>query len=81
VTNGVSPCVLHHAAFDQHIVGIRPDYPIEIRTDVLEETDGPMLKHGLQGFQDELIHRPHRRELWPRPGILEERYKELGKAG
>jgi hypothetical protein len=69
VTNGVSLCVLRHTAFDRHIVGIRPDYRIEIRTDILEETDGPMLKHGLQGFQDELIHRPHRAGLrLPAPG-------------
>lgn len=81
VTNGVSLCVLHHTAFDHHIVGIRPDYRIEIRNDILEETDGPMLKHGLQGFQDELIHRPHRRELWPRQDFLEERYERFRKAG
>ena len=81
VTNGVSLCVLHHAAFDRHIVGIRPDYRIEIRTDILEETDGPMLKHGLQGFQGADIHKPHRPELWPRQDFLEERYQLFRRTG
>jgi hypothetical protein len=29
-------------------LGIRPDLVVEVRRDVLEETDGPMLKYGLQ---------------------------------
>jgi putative restriction endonuclease len=29
---------------------VRPDYVVEVRVDVLEEIDGPMLKHALQGF-------------------------------
>jgi hypothetical protein len=36
-------------------VPIKPvDYTIEVRPDVLDATDGPMLVHGLQGF-----HGPH----------------------
>ena len=34
---------IHHAAFDSNILGVRPDHVIEIRADVLEEVDGPML--------------------------------------
>jgi len=47
-SNGLALCKLHHAAFDRNIVGIRPDHVIEIRLDVLNEIDGPMLRHGLQ---------------------------------
>jgi putative restriction endonuclease len=50
VSHGLALCKLHHAAFDAHILGVHPDYRVEIRLDVLEELDGPMLKHGLQGF-------------------------------
>jgi putative restriction endonuclease len=74
VPNGVALCKLHHAAFDAHILGIRPDYQIEIRLDVLEETDGPMLKHGLQEFHRERLWTPHRPVLRPKPEFLEERY-------
>ena len=38
--------------------GIRPDYVVEVRRDVLEETDGPMLIHGLQGFQGQRLRLP-----------------------
>src|SRR5262249_23227676 len=50
VSNGLALWRLHHAAFDAHILGVRPDYVVEVRVDVLNEIDGPMLKHGLQGF-------------------------------
>ena len=49
VPNGLALCKLHHAAYDRHFVGIRPDYVVEVRSDVLEERHGPMLEHGLQG--------------------------------
>jgi putative restriction endonuclease len=75
VRNGLALCKLHHAAFDSNILGIRPDLGIEIRLDVLEETDGPMLEHGLQGFQSKRIVVPHRAELKPDPAFLEERYE------
>jgi len=43
---------IHHAAYDTNIVGVDPDYRVHVRRDVLEEHDGPMLRHGLQGMQD-----------------------------
>ena len=61
VPNGLSLCKIHHAAYDRDIVGIRPDYTVEVRPDVLLEIDGPMLRHGLQdvhGWRLELPRRP-----------------------
>lgn len=74
VSNGLSLCKIHHAAFDSHILGIRPDYVVEIRQDVLIETDGPMLKHGLQALHNEKIGLPSKKPDWPAPEALEERY-------
>lgn len=48
VTNGLSLCKIHHAAYDRQIVGIDGDYRVHIREDVLAEVDGPMLRYGLQ---------------------------------
>ncbi len=48
VPNGMALCKLDHAALDRNILGVRPDLPVAIRQDVLEEIDGPMLLHGLQ---------------------------------
>jgi len=80
VPNGMALCGLHHAAFDANILGIRPDYEIEIRLDVLEETDGPMLKHGLQEFHRERLWTPRRPVLRPKPEFLEERYALFRRA-
>jgi putative restriction endonuclease len=80
VPNGLALCKLHHAAFDGHILGIRPDLKIEIREDVLGEEDGPMLKHGLQGFQGTTITVPRRVTLQPNREFLEERFALFRKA-
>lgn len=80
VPNGLALCALHHAAFDRNILGIRPDFIVEVRMDILREKDGPMLLHGLQGFQGKRILRPSSRALWPRPDFLAERYEEFRQA-
>ena len=58
VSNGLSLCKIHHTAFDCGILGIRPDYVIEVREDVLKEVDGPMLKYGLQALHKSEIFAP-----------------------
>ena len=79
VPNGLSLCRLHHAAYDRDLLGIRPDLKIEIRSDILKEKDGPMLVHGIQQFQGELIRIPHSKALQPRREFLEERYSQFLK--
>ena len=74
VSNGIALCALHHAAFDAHLIGVRPDYMIEVRQDVLDESDGPMLIHGLQGFHGKPIRVPSRPNLRPDTRLLEIRY-------
>ncbi len=75
VPNGIALCKLHHAAFDCHILGITPDYEVEIRDDVLTERDGPMLLHGLQGFHGAVIHAPKHESKRPNREFLAERYE------
>lgn len=51
IGNGMALCKIHHAAFDRRFLGIRPTARtpiVEIRQDLLDEVDGPMLRHGLQ---------------------------------
>ena len=81
VQNGLALCKLHHAAFDRHLLGISPDYLIEIRQDILEEADGPLLKHGLQGFQHRHILLPASPRLRPDRDLLSLRYEQFRKAG
>jgi putative restriction endonuclease len=81
VPNGLALCKLHHSAFDSHIIGIRPDLVVEISHAVLEEIDGPMLIHGLQGFHGKVITVPRPADLRPRSEFLEERYELFRNAG
>jgi len=78
--NGLCLCKLHHAAFDTHVIGIRPDYVVEVRKDVLAEIDGPILRHGLQGMDKRRLVLPQRPEQHPDPAFLEERYELFRKA-
>jgi putative restriction endonuclease len=77
VSNGVSLCKIHHAAYDANILGVRPDFVIEVRADILREVDGPMLKHGLQEMQSVRLALPKRRADRPNPGLLAERYERF----
>lgn len=80
VPSGIALCSLHHAAFDANLMAVRPDYEIEVRRDVLEESDGPMLIHGLRGFHGTMIGVPARPQLRPDPQLLEIRYKQFQQA-
>jgi putative restriction endonuclease len=80
VRNGLALCKLHHAAFDQNILGIRPDLRVEIRLDILEERDGPMLQHGIQGFQGSQVRVPRSAHLRPESEFLAERYEMFRRA-
>ncbi|NJP93677.1 HNH endonuclease [Nonomuraea sp. FMUSA5-5] len=77
VSNGVSLCKIHHAAYDENILGVRPDGIIEVRSDILQEIDGPMLKHGLQAMHQHKLALPRRRSDHPDPLLLEERYEKF----
>ena len=81
VSNGLSLCKLHHAAFDANIIGVRPDRVVEVRRDILNETDGPMLLHGLQAVHGTRIWTPRSPGLQPSSDRLEERYEEFRRAG
>jgi putative restriction endonuclease len=82
VSNGLALCKLHHAAYDENILGIRADYVVEIREDILREKDGPMLTHGLQDLHGKLLMKlPRSNARRPRAEFLEMRYQEFRTAG
>lgn len=79
-SNGLALCKIHHAAYDGDLMGIRPDLRIEVASSVLAESDGPMLRHGLQGFHgQQLMSVPTRRKDRPDPERLERRYVDFLK--
>lgn len=81
VTNGLALRKLHHTAFDAFFLSVTPEYVIEIRRDVLEEVDGPVLKHALQGLHGKAIQLPRRAANRPDRERLEVRHRRFLEAG
>ncbi|GAB3612596.1 HNH endonuclease [Humibacter ginsengisoli] len=77
VTNGLAMCKIHHAAYDRNLMGITADYEVRINDDLLNEIDGPMLRHGLQDMHGRTIHVPTRRSERPSPERLAERFEQF----
>lgn len=77
VRNGLALCKIHHTAFDRYFIGIRPDAIVEIRSDILEEEDGPMLQHGLKGLHGQKLHLPRQARHKPDPEALAYRYDQF----
>lgn len=80
VTNGLGLCKIHHSAYDAQIIGIDPDTRVHVREDVLNETDGPMLKHGLQEVAGTRLVLPRRDDLRPNREFLAERFERFQAA-
>jgi putative restriction endonuclease len=76
VTNGLSLCKIHHTAYDINIVGIDADYTVHIRQDILSETDGPMLEHGIKEMDMTKLWVPSVLGEKPDRARLEVRFKE-----
>ena len=74
VTNGIAMCKLHHATFDNLLVGVSPDYRIHVREDLLSEVDGPTLQHSIKQLHGELITVPGVRSARPDRELLDERF-------
>lgn len=80
VNNGLALCKLHHAAYDSFMIGVSPDYVLRVRGDILEEEDGPVLRHGMQGLQDKKLILPRAPADWPSPELLDWRYEQFLRA-
>jgi putative restriction endonuclease len=81
VSNGISLCKIHHAAYDKNILGINEDYRIEVRQDILEELDGPMLKYGLQELQHKILVLPRSAGMKPDKKFIRDRYVKFLRVG
>ena len=74
-------CKIHHAAYDSNILGIRPDLVVQIRSDLLEEIDGPMLQHGLKERHNQpLMVLPRQRAERPGAEFLTPRFETFRSA-
>ena len=55
-------------------MGISQDYIVHINDRLLAETDGPMLKHGLQEMHGQTLTVPRNKLSWPDPDRLRVRF-------
>lgn len=81
VENGLSLCKIHHAAYDANLLGISPNYVVSINRELMEDKDGPMLRHGLQEMDGRALALPPRRADHPSKERLAERFDEFRTAG
>jgi putative restriction endonuclease len=79
VTNGLAMCKIHHAAYDRSVLGVRPNYTIALREDVLREADGPMLRYGLQEMHGRTLHLPKRVADLPDRDALAQRWASFSR--
>jgi putative restriction endonuclease len=80
VINGIALCAIHHIAYDRNLMGIDPRGVVHISQRLLRETDGPMLRSGLQGFHGAAILQPRRAADRPDPERLEVRFERFSAA-
>lgn len=83
VTNGLALCKIHHAAYDNNVVGIDEHRVVHVAPAVLTESDGPMLRFGLQGFHGQPLRAvPRVAREHPDPDRLRIRFEQfLARAG
>lgn len=75
VTNGMALCKIHHAAYDLNLLGVSADYIVHINQALLDEVDGPMLRHGLQDMHGTTLTLPLRRVDRPSQEALATRFE------
>lgn len=75
VSNGLGLCKIHHSAYDARIIGIDSDARVHVNEDVLQEKDGPMLRHGLQEVHSSKLTLPRRVEERPNREYLAMRFE------
>ncbi|GAA2184734.1 HNH endonuclease [Brooklawnia cerclae] len=81
VSNGLALCKIHHASYDQDLLGITPDYEVRINADLLAERDGPMLTHGLQEMHGRKLTIPRRKADAPDRDRLAWRWTQFASTG
>lgn len=79
ITNGLPLTKLHHAAFDQHLIGISPDCRIVVSRQLLDTRDGPTLE-ALKSLDGNMLIAPRRMKDRPDRERLAMRFEQFEKA-
>jgi putative restriction endonuclease len=80
VTNGLSLCSIHHRAFDEDLIGVSPDYVVQVHPRLRDEDDGPMLAV-LKDAHGASIVVPRAARLRPDRELLAQRFERFQAVG
>jgi len=79
VKNGLPLSKIHHAAFDNHMIGIDPDYRVHVSERLLSLSDGPTLE-ALRKFDGARLREPRRSVDLPDKERLARRFEKFKAA-
>ncbi len=80
ISNGLSLCSIHHRALDEDLIGVSPNYVVQVHPRLRDEEDGPMLAV-LKEAHGASIVVPRRREWHPDRELLALRFERFQAAG
>jgi putative restriction endonuclease len=77
LANGIALSKIHHAAFDNHLIGIDPDGRVHVSEGLLMLNDGPLLEQSLKAIAGTTIRPPRRRAHHPDGDRLAARFEQF----
>ena len=80
VANGIALSKIHHAAFENHLIGIDPDGRVHVSERLLMLHDGPLLEQSLKACAGALIRPPRGRQFGPDRDRLAARFEQFERA-
>ncbi len=82
ISNGLSLCRIHHAAYDHNLIGVSPDMKIHVGPEIMSAADeGPVIEHGLQSLHQVELQPPISEDYRPSRQGLELRFEQFKSAG
>jgi putative restriction endonuclease len=80
IANGIALSKIHHAAFDNHLIGIDPDGRVHVSERLLRLHDGPLLEQSLKAIAGTLIRLPRDKQYHPDRDRLAARFEQFNRA-
>ena len=80
VANGIALSKIHHAAFDNHLIGIDPDGRVHVSERLLMLHDGPLLEQSLKAIAGRSIRPPRSEQHRPDRERLAIRFEQFKRA-
>lgn len=77
VSNGLSLCKLHHAAYDRNLLGVSPEGEVVLNRNVMTAREGGATLNALRSLHGAHISVPRRREHRPDVARLASRFDEF----